>query len=265
MTNVKPPEGTAGGPPGHGESAGAKRLSPQAQGIENSARQTIGSLTDYEDYSKQREARRLFRLRALIGILILVAAGIFVSVFALRQAALNDKQGAADLTPDDAAVPAAPAVAPPAPAPQDAADAAGGGCWVPAASLNVTNVETLRDTGVADARMFVVQWDTQITNGTKTPILVEARFASTDAARPPGWETSGASVQPKQAYAWSMNFVTNNAGGTAGATTYFYPDRVIGVLDTPECRDLLSSPIPDSAMTAVPLPTLPANAEVPAG
>ncbi len=122
-------------------------LSPGARQIEGQALDLVDSLTPFDVPAPRGRRTRTFRLKVLLGILMVLVAGGFVSWMALRQAALDDPQGAADLTPDRpvAQAPANPApAAPPAPA-TDAAQPAPTAAAVP--SRAPAGADTWRFTG----------------------------------------------------------------------------------------------------------------------
>ena len=237
----------------------ARKRSPGAAAQEDQIVDTLGTLTDLVPTPRVRR----YRLRVLIGILMMVLAGGLGMFFLLRQAAVDDEQRAGG----PAAGPAQPAAEQPAvpaegaPAPE--APTAAGGCVVDPAALTLASTVTLRDRGVNDPAMFLVQWDSGVINNTGAPILVTALVASADGGA--AWEGNYVTVAPGQAHVWPSNYVTNNAGGSAGATTWQYVDRVLAVPDTPECAELLSAPADDAAGTAIPavVPRLPANAHIP--
>lgn len=238
---------------------GQPRLSPDARRIEDQARDLIDDVSTFEVGATRRRKREL-GIKALIGILMLLTVGVFVSWMALRQAAIDDNQGARDLTAEDTV-----AEAPAEPAPE-AGPSTLGDCAVNPASLQLASTVTLRDRGVNDPAMFLVQWDAGVINNSTEPILVTARIASSDGTGGSAWEDSYLSVGPSQAHLWPSNYVTNNAGGSAGATTWRYVDQVLAVRDSPSCAELLASPTAETAKAAVPadVPRLPANAQVPA-
>ena len=265
---------------GHQPDGRAATPSAAAREQEDRIRDTVGTLTDLVPTPRVRR----YRLRVLIGLLMMVLAGTLGMLLLLRQAALDDEQrvsapAAAPAAPaadapaapaadapaaDAAAAPAAEQPAVPAEgAPAPEAPTAAGGCVVDPAALTLASTVTLRDRGVNDPAMFLVQWDSGVINNTGAPILVTALVASADGGA--AWEGSYVTVAPGQAHVWPSNYVTNNAGGSAGATTWQYVDRVLAVPDTPECAELLSAPADDAAGTAIPavVPRLPANAHIP--
>ena len=169
-----------------------------------------------------------------------------------------------ETNPQAAVAGAQPVPAAPVPQGQEAAPEGPAACVVPPTSLTVASTETLRDRGVNDPAMFLVQWDAGVINNSGEPILVTARIASSDSEAGGDWEGTFARVPAGEAYLWPMSYVTNNAGGAAGPTQWRYVDQVLAVRDSPECEDLLMIPTDGMAKSAIPavVPRLPANAQI---
>lgn len=213
---------------------------------------------DYDDRVAERSHRGAF----LWILLIALGAAAIAAAFIMMRTQQPEATGA---SPQDAI---AGAPAPAAPNPQGGAAIEGvpGDCAVAPTSLKVASTETYRDRGVNDPAMFVVQWDAGVINNSTEAILVTAKIASSDSGASSGWEGSYTSVAPGEAHLWPTNYVTNNAQGAAGATTWQYVDQVLAVRDAPQCGDLLVSPTDETAKAAIraEIPRLPANAQLPA-
>lgn len=197
---------------------------------------------------------------AIPGLLALVLIFIAAIAFALLS---RDNQTASPTPPPPPAAqnPAAPppAAQNPVENPADAGAApAAQGCDVDPFSFVVASKVTLDDKGVADPRMFVVQWDTGFINNSADPVLVTAKLASSDGAPDGAWDGTYTQVAAGASQAWPGNWVTNNAGGTAGATTFHYVKEILAVPDTPECAALLASPSDETAQAAIPADLPPA-------
>ena len=202
-----------------------------------------------------RRGWRRFRLVGYGFALVMVA--VVVAILGWRLSAGDDTESSAEVAAPAAQAPAAGPDAAPAPE----------GCAVDPTDLMVTSTVTLRDQGVNDPAMFVVQWNTGVTNNSADTILVTAKIASSDEGGSDAWDaTTYGQVAPGETYLWPTSRVTNNAGGAAGPTTWRYVDQILAVRDGPECAELLMSPTDETAKAAIPaeVPSVPANAQLPA-
>jgi hypothetical protein len=186
---------------------------------------------------------------------VLTAAG------AMAYLAMRSQSGV-----DEVAVPAVEA--PQATQPSQAAAAQGSDvvCNVSPSRVAVATNVTFSDTGVADPSMFVVQWETVLTNNDNLPILVNAHRAGSGDYWAPGWEGGAVSVPPGGSQSWPAT-VDNNAGGTSGPLHWSYVDKVMAVYDEPACAPLAMTPGSDAEADALPvaLPDLPEGVTLPAG
>ncbi|MBK9739926.1 MAG: hypothetical protein IPO93_10505 [Actinobacteria bacterium] len=232
--------------------------SPEEVGLVVGA--TLVEFAEYDD--KLDPEDRQFSMRRLwIWMLLLVLAVLGAAAIAAAMVFLDGPVGSA---PE---VGGAPDTAPLAGPAQAAGAGDHGGCIVPSSALQVASTVTLRDRGVNDPAMFVVQWTSGVINTTREPILVAVRLASSEPGSPSGWEASLSTVAAGEAFVYpTSNFVTNNAGGAAGPTIWRYIDKVMAVRDTPECgaqlADLTTGTAPGSI--TVPMPRLPSGVTIPA-
>lgn len=211
---------------------------------------------DYDERAKVRSHKSALLWTLLVALGGAAVAAAFIMIGIQQPEASDSQQSVADVQ-----------VAPAAPLPKGETVVGGvpGQCAVAPESLKVASTETLRDRGVNDPAMFVVQWDVGVINNSTEPILVTARIASSASAANKGWDGNYTSVAPGEAHLWPMSYVTNNAGGSAGATTYQFVDRVLAVRDSPACAELLMNPTDEMAKAAIAaeVPRMPANAQLP--
>ena len=140
----------------------ARKRSPGAAAQEDQIVDTVGTLTDLVPTPRVRR----YRLRVLIGILMMVLAGGLGMFFLLRQAALDDEQRVSA----PAAAPAAPAAdAPAADAAAAAAPAASGACSVDPEDVTVSTVVT---TTTPDNHGTTIRGETTITNAGDVPVYI---------------------------------------------------------------------------------------------
>ena len=173
---------------------------------------------EYEERSKIRSVKWIF-LWAL-----LAALGGCRHYSGVHHGEGSNEPDTTETNPQAAVAGAQPVPAAPVPQGQEAAPEGPAACVVPPTSLTVASTETLRDRGVNDPAMFLVQWDAGVINNSGEPILVTARIASSDSEAGGDWEGTFARVPAGEAYLWPMSYVTNNAGGAAGPTQWRYVD-----------------------------------------
>ena len=155
---------------GHQPDGRAATPSAAAREQEDRIRDTVGTLTDLVPTPRVRR----YRLRVLIGLLMMVLAGTLGMLLLLRQAALDDEQrvsapAAAPAAPA-AEAPAAPAAdAPAADAAAAAAPAASGACSVDPEDVTVSTVVT---TTTPDNHGTTIRGETTITNAGDVPVYI---------------------------------------------------------------------------------------------